>query len=86
MRIWALRCHACSFERRTVGDSDVPVDPIKDGRMIASNGVDVSPRGCFLFGPQRVVPTAAYDPLARPGGLDPRGDALLHVIERFAAH
>ena len=33
-----------------------------------------------------MVPAAAHDPFALRGRFDPRGNALLHVIERLASH
>src|SRR4029077_10774802 len=54
--------------------------------MAPRSCVDVRARGSFWFRPQRVVPATALNPFTRPGGLDSRGNALLHLVERFAAN
>src|SRR4051812_5180618 len=61
------------------------VHAIEDCRMIACYRVNVFLCRRFLFCPQRMVPATANYPLSRPGGLDASGNALLHVIQRFAA-
>src|SRR5262249_32923586 len=58
---------------------------IENSRMIAGDGVNIAAHRRLLLGPERVVPAAALDPFARRGGLYSRGDALLHLIERFGS-
>src|SRR5262249_18304567 len=81
VRIRGLCGDARSLERGAVGDGDMPVHAVEDRRMIAGDGVEVLANGRLLYGPQRMVPAAAGDPLAPRGRFGARGNALLHLVE-----
>ena len=43
----------------------MPIHAAEDHRVVSRYGVEVLARGKTLFGPERVVPTAAGNPFAR---------------------
>src|SRR5271157_1331138 len=78
-RSFGLRGHSRRGQRRAVGDGDVAVDANENRRMPVRHHVDVLAGGKYLSRPQRVVPTAAQDPLSGWRLIDSQADAVLHV-------
>src|ERR1041385_6174406 len=62
------------------------VHAVEDCRMVVRYRVNVCLCWCFLLRPQCMVPAASNNPLAGTSGLHTSSDALLHVVERLAAH
>src|SRR5947209_12171508 len=53
--------------------------------MIAGDRIKVAARRQSLVGPERMIPSASYQPFARCGRFGACGNALLHLVERLAA-
>src|SRR5579859_4494307 len=85
-RITVLSGDAQGFERGSVGDGDVSIDPHKNGRMIAAIRIDVLATGQSLIGPFSVVPATPNKPFAGIRGLGTGRDSLLHFFQGFGPY
>ena len=84
-RIGYLGKHSRCLQRGGIGYRDVAVDAREHGRMIAGYRIDVLARRQLSARPERVVPSAADDPIAGRNGLGIFGDALPHLGQRLHA-
>ena len=76
---------ASKFQRERIGDGDVAGDMSEKTGFLGADGVELLARREFLVGPERVIPSAASDPVAFFVRGNGGGDAFLQFFDSWHA-